>query len=136
MMDLTIFSEYVASIIGVMGVIIMCIGAVRSVGEFIYSYIKRIDRMTDIRIMLVKHLSLGLEFLVAKDIIDSIIEPTIERLTTLGIIIVLRTAIAYVLHWELKEARVNLREETKLTTAIEEFEDAQKEHKRYKSNTK
>jgi uncharacterized membrane protein len=127
-MNHILLSEQFANYIGFCGVLIMCIGSARSAYDFIRSNYKNIDRMTEIRIILVKHLSLGLEFLVAKDIIDSIIEPTLARLGILAAIIALRTAIAFILHWELKLAKDYIHEETELEEALDQFKVIQAQH--------
>lgn len=118
-----------AELIGILGVGIMCIGAVRATAEFGRSFYHKEDRMTEIRVNLMKHLSLGLEFLVAKDIIDTISDPTPQTLLLLGGIIILRTVIAYILNWELKEATESIGEEAAFEEAIEHFEELQKIHK-------
>ena len=48
------------------------------------------------------YLLLSLQFLIAADIIETMIEPSLEELATLGGIIVIRTAISFSLTWELK----------------------------------
>ena len=48
------------------------------------------------------YLLLGLQFLIAADIIETMIEPSLEELAILGGIIVIRTAISFSLTWELK----------------------------------
>lgn len=117
-----------AELIGILGVAIMGIGAIRSTIEFILSWYHHHDRMTEIRVNLMKHLSLGLEFLVAKDIIDTISDPTAQTLLLLGGIVILRTAIAYILSWELKEATESIGEEAAFERAVERFEDVQNGH--------
>lgn len=117
-----------AEFIGIFGVILMGIGALRAITEFSLSFYKKQDRMTEIRVNLMKHLSLGLEFLVAKDIIDTINDPTPKTLALLGGIIILRTAIAYILSWELKEATQSIGQEVAFEKAAERFEEIQTNH--------
>jgi uncharacterized membrane protein len=47
------------------------------------------------------YLLLGLEFLIAADIIDTLMKPTTEDLILLGAIVAIRTIISYSLHSEL-----------------------------------
>lgn len=47
------------------------------------------------------YLLLGLEFLVAADIIETVIAPTWEHLVILGGIVLIRTVISFSLNWEL-----------------------------------
>jgi uncharacterized membrane protein len=48
------------------------------------------------------YLLLGLEFLIASDIIDTLMRPTLQDLATLGAIVLIRTVISYSLNAELK----------------------------------
>ncbi|PIR49316.1 hypothetical protein COU79_05570 [Candidatus Peregrinibacteria bacterium CG10_big_fil_rev_8_21_14_0_10_54_7] len=64
-----------------------------------------------IRIELGKHLALGLEFLVGKDIVESIVHPTWNDLGKLGAIIALRTVVTVFLSRELKEVEEELKVE-------------------------
>ena len=47
------------------------------------------------------NLILGLEFLIAADIIRTIVEPTLEELAILGVIVAIRIALAYFLGREI-----------------------------------
>ncbi|MGH7526041.1 MAG: DUF1622 domain-containing protein [Gemmatimonadales bacterium] len=47
------------------------------------------------------YLLLGLEFLVAADIVDTILKPSLEELAVLGAIVAIRTVISFSLSWEL-----------------------------------
>lgn len=47
------------------------------------------------------HLLLGLEFLIAADIIRTVIEPTLEELAILGGIVAIRTVLGFFLHREI-----------------------------------
>jgi uncharacterized membrane protein len=50
------------------------------------------------------YLLLGLEFLVAADIVHTVLTPTLHELAVLGAIVAIRTVISFSLTWELKEA--------------------------------
>jgi uncharacterized membrane protein len=50
------------------------------------------------------YLLLGIEFLVAADIVRTILTPTLHELAVLGAIVAIRTVISFSLNWELKEA--------------------------------
>ena len=107
--NLEAISIALASVVGLIGILIMAYGALKSAAMFIHCHVKRVNRLPTIRIELGKHLSLGLEFLVGKDIIQSIIEPTWDQLGKLAAIIVLRTLVTLFLMWELKEAESELK---------------------------
>ena len=48
------------------------------------------------------YLLLGLEFLIAADIIDTLMKPSVQDLVVLGAIVLIRTVISYSLNAELK----------------------------------
>ena len=98
-------SIFAAGIIGYIGVMIMAYGAVKSAAHFILSTIRQNNHLPYIRIDLGKHLALGLEFLVGKDIIESIMRPSWDDLGKLAVIIALRIVVTMMLSWELKEIK-------------------------------
>ena len=53
------------------------------------------------------YLLLGLEFLIAADIIVTLMEPDMERLLILGAIVVVRTIISFSLQYELRHGKEN-----------------------------
>ncbi len=108
--------------IGFIGVLIMVIGTVKGFGQFVIFSHRRYELITEIRIDIAKHLSLGLEFLVAKDIIKTIITPTLDELTALAFLVAIRTAIAYILAWEMKGAVAELKEEQILSQQFKDFQ--------------
>lgn len=116
--SLEALSVFVASIIGYIGVMIMAYGGVKSAIHFMLSTIRKQNHLPYIRIELGKHLALGLEFLVGKDIIESIMQPTWDELGKLAAIIALRTAVTLMLSWELKEIKEELDEEKEHKAAM------------------
>lgn len=105
-------SFLVSEIVGFIGVAIMAYGSLLAAWHFLectFNYKK--DGLPRIRIELGKHLALGLEFLVGKDIIESIVRPSWDDLGKLAAIIILRTAVTFMLSWELKEIKDELEEE-------------------------
>lgn len=109
-MTLDSISSSIAILVGFIGVIIMTWGALQAaVHCIIYSWQHRRDGLSRIRIELGQHLALGLEFMVGKDIIESIIRPSWDELGKLAAIIALRTAVTFMLTWELREIKNELR---------------------------
>lgn len=49
------------------------------------------------------YLLLGLEFLVAADIVHTILTPTLKELAILGAIVGIRTVISFSINWELRQ---------------------------------
>jgi uncharacterized membrane protein len=94
--------------IGVLGVLVICFGVAGGLVRFVRTEISAArgvevdgDRR-DLRHLLGYYILLGLEFLIAADIIDTLMKPTQEDLLVLGAIIVIRTVISYSLNAELK----------------------------------
>jgi uncharacterized membrane protein len=94
--------------IGVLGVLVIVFGVIGGLTRFIRSEWHAVqganvdeDRRS-LRHLLGYYLLLGLEFLIAADIIDTLMKPTPQDLLVLGAIIVIRTVISYSLNTELK----------------------------------
>ncbi len=115
-------SMIAAGIIGFIGVAIMTYGTIKGFGMFMINARNRKKLLTEIRIDIAKHLSLGLEFLVGKDIIETIVSPTLNRLLVLACIVALRTVIGIILAWEMKGAVHEIHQEREIEKAIEGFE--------------
>ena len=101
-------SIFFAAIIGYIGVSVMAFGGIKSAVHFILSTIRGNNHLPYIRIDLGKHLALGLEFLVGKDIIESIIHPSWDDLGKLAAIITLRTVVTLMLSYEIKGIKEEL----------------------------
>lgn len=99
---------FVSSVIGYIGVGIMTFGAFKNGWMFILSTLEGKNLLPVIRIDLGKHLALGLEFLVAMDIIESIIRPTWDDLGKLAVIVILRTFVTIFLTKEMEVAKDEL----------------------------
>ena len=112
-MGLDAVSIVIATMIGYVGVLIMAYGCIRALWEFLTSGKSHDHKLPMIRVHLGKHLALGLEFLVGKDIVESIVHPTWDDLGKLGAIIILRTVVTIFLSRELKEVENELDVESK-----------------------
>src|ERR1044071_1618136 len=94
--------------IGVLGVLVICFGVAGGVFRFLRSEILAVRganvdaERKNLRHLLGYYLLLGLEFLIAADIIDTLMKPTPQDLLVLGAIIVIRTVISFSLNAELK----------------------------------
>ena len=105
--------EYISYIIGGIGVTIVVWGVIKGLIALLiaeFSRFRKIDKETinsedKIRLGIGFYLILGLEFLIAADIINTIINPTLEELGILGAIVVIRIALAYFLGRELAQLR-------------------------------
>jgi uncharacterized membrane protein len=94
--------------IGVLGVLVISFGVACGLMRFVRSEFRaargvNVDEdRKHLRHLLGYYLLLGLEFLIAADIIDTLMKPTPQDLLVLGAIIVIRTVISYSLNAELK----------------------------------
>ena len=97
--------------IGIMGVLVICFGVAAGLARFVKSeFLAARGRDVDearkqLRHLLGYYLLLGLEFLIAADIIDTLMKPTPQDLLVLGAIIVIRTIISFSLNAELKSGQ-------------------------------
>ena len=93
--------------IGVLGVSVIVFGVASGLLRFLRSEVLAVRGMNvdeerkRLRHLLGYYLLLGLEFLIAADIIDTLMKPSIQDLIVLGTIIVIRTVISYSLNAEL-----------------------------------
>ena len=94
--------------IGVLGVLVIVFGVANGLARFVRSELRaargvNVDEdRKHLRHLLGYYLLLGLEFLIAADIIDTLMKPTPQDLLVLGAIIVIRTVISYSLNAELR----------------------------------
>lgn len=112
-----------AGFIGFTGVLIMCYGTIKGIFSFVVFSRRKYELITEIRIDVAKHLSLGLEFLVGKDIIETIIRPTLDQLLVLAFIIGIRTVLAFILSWEMRSAVKELTVEGKFEDLLDQQEN-------------
>ncbi|KIC01420.1 MULTISPECIES: DUF1622 domain-containing protein [unclassified Flavobacterium] len=99
-----IYIEYVAKGIEITGIITIIIGIVLAMGKFIFSLQGTTPRSYKIlRQELGKGILLGLEILVAGDIIGTVVtEPTMDRVLSLGVIVLIRTFLSLSLEVEIE----------------------------------
>ena len=98
--------DYVWFIISLIGVLVIIWGVARGLREFLASeYLafrkKYAVPLDDIRYDVGRYLLLGLEFLIAADIVHTIIQPGLEEVALLGAIVIIRTIISYFLNREI-----------------------------------
>lgn len=100
--------DYVTITIGSLGGLVVVYGVVLGFIELIPSEVRALKFKKEKTIVFEKirydigfHLLLGLEFLIAADIIRTIVRPTLEELAILGGIVAIRTVISYFLGKEI-----------------------------------
>ena len=96
----------------------ICWGVLLGLIDFIhieYDYVRGQNirnRRYLLRHRLGSYLLAGLEFLIAADIVRTIVEPTLTELAILGSIIAIRTAISYFLNMEMKHPHYRIEGES------------------------
>jgi uncharacterized membrane protein len=94
--------------IGVLGVLVAGFGVACGLVRFLRAELRAArgadveDDRKRLRHGLGFYLLLGLEFLIAADIIDTLMKPSLQDLIVLGAIVLIRTVISYSLNAELK----------------------------------
>ena len=93
---------------GVMGEVVELLGVVIIVFGFVYaffvSWFKREEsegRLVAFRTAAKKSMLLGLDFLVAGDIIRTVtVDPSLSKVASLGLLVMIRTALVFTIHLE------------------------------------
>src|SRR5436305_4638197 len=100
--------------IGVLGVLVIVFGVACGLVRFVRAEFRAArgvnadEDRKHLRHLLGYYLLLGLEFLIAADIIDTLMKPSVQDLIVLGAIVVIRTVISYSLNAELKSEKQTL----------------------------
>jgi len=98
------FIEWTATAVEVIGILIIIIGAILSLGRFLFK--KQGEKFRSFQIIreeLGRAILLGLEFLVAADIIMTVVfEATLENILNLGLIVLIRTFLSFALEIEIE----------------------------------
>ena len=96
--------------VSVVGIVIIIWGVIRAIFEFLHSeYLclikkkKTKPKQKSTRQKLGAYILLGLEFMIAGDIIHTVIKPSKDALIVLGAIVVIRTIISFFLNKELEK---------------------------------
>jgi uncharacterized membrane protein len=94
--------HFVAKLIEVMGLTVIIIGGIFAIVCFFINLLKKREAYPALRKDLGRSILLGLEFLVAGDIISTIaIEPTFQSVSVLGMIVIIRTFLSFSLEVEI-----------------------------------
>ena len=97
------------------GIVIMVVWWLKWVYLLVYRrFIDSSIPMWKIRIKLGHYLVLALEFLVAKDILESIVDPNMNGLLMLWLIVVIRTVLSYFLNKEISEVKEDMEKDGKM----------------------
>ena len=110
------FLNLLATIISVASLLIVTYGALIAIIQFLANEIKRFTggytttNIRKLRSVFGTYLLLGLEFLIASDILKTVLEPTMTELIILGGIVIVRTVLSVFLNKEIKELEADSKE--------------------------
>lgn len=103
------FLNILATIISVASLLIVTYGALIGILSFLGNEIKRFTgtysttNIRKLRATFGTYLLLGLEFLIASDILKTVLEPSLNELGILGGIVIIRTILSVFLNKEIKQ---------------------------------
>lgn len=113
MIGLTHFLNLLATLISVISLLIVTYGALIAFCNFAVNELRRFTgryspvAIRRLRVDFGTYLLLGLEFLIASDILKTVLEPTLYELAILGGIVVLRTILSIFLNKEIRDLEVD-----------------------------
>ena len=94
----------IADFLSYFGAIVIFYGGLRAiVGVIKIEIFKKEINYNDVRIDFTPKVLIGLEFFVAADLIKSILEPSLEQVIILAIIVAIRTVVGFSLNREIRE---------------------------------
>lgn len=96
--------NYVITALEIIGVIIILFGIFKIMTIFGRCFIRRIpihNLMTEIRLELSNYLILSLEVFIGRDIIETLLAPTLNDIIILVVLVLLRTLLAFFLNYEM-----------------------------------
>lgn len=110
------FAEIAACTLELIGIIIIIVGSFRALIRLINCLRKKLPFR--VVIDLGKALSLALEFKMGAEIIKTVIIHNLEELSILGVVILIRALLAFIIHWEIRtEKNDELKEKDNLSTS-------------------
>lgn len=89
-------AEFVIIVLEFMGVLVISASSIKG----FYNYVRHSE---DTKISLAKGLSIALEFKMGSEILRTVIVREWEEIATVAGIIILRAALAFLIHWEIKQ---------------------------------
>lgn len=97
---LYILAEFSASSLELIGIIIIITGSCRALLRLLQCLITK--HPFHVVVDLGKALSLALEFKMGAEIIKTVVIHNLEELAILGVVIVIRALLAFIIHWEIR----------------------------------
>ena len=101
------FLHLISQVIGLASMGILILGSAQTVILFLGNELRRLngsyslEKIASLRVKLGQYLLLGLELLIASDIIETIVNPGLEELAQVGGIVLIRTVLSFFLNREI-----------------------------------
>ena len=93
-------AEISAGLLETVGIVIIIVGSIRALIRLMDCLIKK--QPFHVVVDLGKALSLALEFKMGAEIIKTVIIHNLEELAILGVVIIIRALLAFIIHWEIR----------------------------------
>ncbi len=93
-------AELTAGVLELIGIVIIVVGSCRALVRLLQCLFKK--QPFHVVVDLGKALSLALEFKMGAEIIKTVIIHNLEELAILGVVIVIRALLAFIIHWEIR----------------------------------
>ena len=93
-------AEITAGILELVGIVIIVIGSFRALVKLIQCVVKK--QPFHVVVDLGKALALALEFKMGAEIIKTVIIHNLEELAILGVVIIIRALLSFIIHWEIQ----------------------------------
>jgi uncharacterized membrane protein len=110
---LRLIAAYAASIVEGLAILVIALGVLRSISLYLVQNVKAVESRNEfikaIQLGLGRTLALGLEFLIAGDILRTAVAPTQHQILRLGAIVLLRTLLNYFLEHEIHQVEEDAR---------------------------
>ena len=97
---LYLLAEISASTLELIGILIIFIGSCRALVRLVGCVVKK--HPFHVVVDLGKALSLALEFKMGAEIIKTVVIHNLEELAILGVVIIIRALLAFIVHWEIR----------------------------------
>ena len=94
------FAEITAGVLELVGIVIIIIGSCRALIRLLQCVLKK--QPFHVVVDLGKALSLALEFKMGAEIIKTVVIHDLEELAILGVVIVIRALLSFIVHWEIR----------------------------------
>ena len=104
---LTFIAEFTVLSLELIGICIIAIGSVRAICHVLKTLKKK--QPINIVVELGKTLALALEFKMGAEIIKTVIIHNLEELAILGVVILIRALLGFIIHWEMQMEEKSLR---------------------------